>query len=250
LFASQPSEVAEDAEATRLFESNPQGSADLNGAATDTSDEEETRLVDSEVSNPSLQPVPQSAARPAVPPEQPLLTSANPESAAVEIVPPLASLGPTPTFDTQSRTGLGSAGRGGWGLYLFFASTTLLLVLTAIFFFRRELFELGVQKTREAFGMKTETPVALGPPFDTQAAGESLAKIARKVEKCRETGGPTGAGRVRVLFQPTGAATSAAVSKPFHQTKVGDCLVELFKTAKVPAFGGQPVIVTKSFQLP
>ncbi len=139
--------------------------------------------------------------------------------------------------------------KGSWGLYLFVVSTSLLLGVTGLFAFRRDVFELGVEKMRATLGVASTPPPSTGPPFDTQAAGDELARVAERAAQCAEPGGPTGAGRVRVLFQPTGDATSAAVSSPFHQTSVGQCLVTLFKTSKVPAFGGQAVIVTKTFRL-
>jgi hypothetical protein len=52
------------------------------------------------------------------------------------------------------------------------------------------------------------------------------------------------------LFEPSGRAVEVAVSEPFHQSAVGNCVIQTFLRASVPAFGGQSVIVNKTFEVP
>ncbi len=241
-----PASSSEEDEATTMFTQDAEGEAPLS-----TSDEEPTRVFDEETeqssSSGSSSVSGESAGSAPGAPGQPSLPA-----------PELWRQPPPPTFPTGTYTaqqqslpsGTSAPGRSSWGIYLFFVSTTILIALTALFLARRDLFEQGVTKARQALGIVEPESAPSGPPFDTLAAGDKLSQIARKIGQCQEPDGPTGAGRVRVLFQPSGQATSAAVSPPFHNTTTGACLVEQFKKTQVPPFGGQPVIVTKTFQLP
>jgi len=93
-------------------------------------------------------------------------------------------------------------------------------------------------------------PLPTGPEFDTSAAGLVLSQAAQSAASCKTTDGPHGKGRARVLFEPSGKAVEVAVSEPFHQTAVGNCVMQTFLKTSVPAFGGQPVIVNKTFDVP
>lgn len=93
-------------------------------------------------------------------------------------------------------------------------------------------------------------PLPKGPEFDTSAAGLVLSQAAQGAAQCKAADGPQGKGRARVLFEPSGKAVEVAVSEPFHQTAVGNCVIHTFLKASVPAFGGQPVIVNKTFEIP
>ena len=88
-----------------------------------------------------------------------------------------------------------------------------------------------------------------GPDFDTATAGLVLGQAAQDSAQCKQPDGPLGKGRARVLFEPSGKAMEVAVSEPFNGTPVGRCVINLFLQAKVPAFGGQPVIVNKTFEV-
>ena len=89
------------------------------------------------------------------------------------------------------------------------------------------------------------------PPFDTGAAKTALANAAAGAAGCKKADGPTGAGKVQVTFSPSGRATSANVIEgAFGGTPVGGCIAKLFRAAKVPAFSGDPVTVSKSFSVP
>ena len=99
---------------------------------------------------------------------------------------------------------------------------------------------------------KEAAPAAAGggstAPFDRGAAAAALGAI--NVQSCKKDGGPTGAGRVEVKFNPDGSAASANIIEgPFPGTPVGGCIAGKFRGARVPAFGGAPVNVKKSFTI-
>ena len=78
----------------------------------------------------------------------------------------------------------------------------------------------------------------------------ALGAAAASARSCKKAGGPTGTGRVRVTFAPSGNVTSAQVQgAPFAGTSVGGCVARAFRSARVPAFGGGPVSVSKSFTI-
>jgi hypothetical protein len=89
------------------------------------------------------------------------------------------------------------------------------------------------------------------PPFDTGAAKAALEAASASASSCKTDDGPTGRGKVQVTFSPTGRATSANVIEgPFGGTSVGGCIAKVFRGAKVPAFSGDAVTVSKSFTIP
>jgi hypothetical protein len=83
--------------------------------------------------------------------------------------------------------------------------------------------------------------------------GEAKARLgatAEAVQSCKKPGGPTGSGRVVVLFAPSGAAQSVSVSgPPFEGTPTGACVAGRFRAVRVPAFSGSPFSVSKSFNI-
>jgi len=94
-------------------------------------------------------------------------------------------------------------------------------------------------------------PVSSGvASFNTGAASQALSVAAAQTSICKKPDGPTGTGKVQVTFAPSGRATTAnIVSGPFGGTAVGGCVSGVFKRAKVPAFTGDPVTVSKSFSI-
>jgi hypothetical protein len=55
---------------------------------------------------------------------------------------------------------------------------------------------------------------------------------------------------VAVTFAPNGSVTTAVVDQPpFAGSAVGGCIAGKFRGARVPAFGGAPMKVGKSFVL-
>jgi predicted Zn finger-like uncharacterized protein len=89
------------------------------------------------------------------------------------------------------------------------------------------------------------------PPFDMSAAKAALEGAASSAGSCKSADGPTGRGKVQVTFSPSGRVTSAnVVEGAFGGTPVGGCIAKLFRSAKVPAFSGDPVTVAKAFTIP
>lgn len=84
-------------------------------------------------------------------------------------------------------------------------------------------------------------------PFQTQAASVALNTATAHASACRKEGDPSGTARVVVTFAPSGRATSATLSgPPFSGTETGSCIASRFRGARVPAFAGDYVTVTKT----
>ncbi|WP_437712768.1 zinc-ribbon domain-containing protein [Sorangium sp. So ce448] len=97
---------------------------------------------------------------------------------------------------------------------------------------------------------KPEPAASGGAEFNRGAASSALGAAAGSAKSCKKAGGPTGTGRVKVTFAPSGSVTSAEVQgAPFAGTSVGGCVARLFRSARVPAFGGGSVSVSKSFTI-
>ena len=87
-----------------------------------------------------------------------------------------------------------------------------------------------------------------GAPFDRGAAASALGSV--NVQSCKKAGGPTGAGKVKVTFAPSGSVESAVIEgPPYEGTPVGGCIAGKYRGAHVPAFSGPPVSVEKSFSI-
>ncbi|MBX3215382.1 MAG: zinc-ribbon domain-containing protein [Labilithrix sp.] len=103
----------------------------------------------------------------------------------------------------------------------------------------------------EAAGKKPEAPSGGGgssstAPFDRGAAAAALGAV--NVQSCKKSDGPTGSGHVMVTFAPDGSVQSAVIDGgPYPGTTVGGCIAGKYRGARVPAFGGAPVRVGKSF---
>ena len=97
---------------------------------------------------------------------------------------------------------------------------------------------------------KEPAPVAATGPFSVSAAQVALTQAAGNAQGCKKPGGPTGTGKVQVTFAPSGRVTSANVNgAPFAGTPVGGCVASAFRRARIPAFTGNPVTVSKSFSV-
>jgi predicted Zn finger-like uncharacterized protein len=91
---------------------------------------------------------------------------------------------------------------------------------------------------------------AAGAGISRSALNSAMSSAAGAARSCGKPDGPTGTGRVRVTFAPSGSVTSAQVQgAPFAGTSVGGCVAGVFRNARVPAFDGSPVTVTKSFTI-
>lgn len=90
-----------------------------------------------------------------------------------------------------------------------------------------------------------------GPPFDAEAAKAALAAAAAAAQgQCASEEGPHGSGKVTVTFVNSGRATNALVAGDFAGSALGGCVARVFRSAKVPAFSGDTVHVSKGVQIP
>src|SRR5690606_15536421 len=98
-----------------------------------------------------------------------------------------------------------------------------------------------------------EEPKAVDPPgstFNRDAAKSALDSAAAQAANCRPAGGPTGAGRVQVRYEPSGKVGAVSLLTPsFENTTAGSCVVMVFRRASIPAFTGSPaVVMNKNFE--
>jgi predicted Zn finger-like uncharacterized protein len=95
-----------------------------------------------------------------------------------------------------------------------------------------------------------EMPSQGNAPFSVSAAQVALTQAASNASSCAKAAGPTGGGKVQVTFATSGRVTTATVmGSPFAGTQVGGCVAGVFRKARVPAFSGNPVTVSKSFAI-
>jgi len=95
-----------------------------------------------------------------------------------------------------------------------------------------------------------EMPAQGSAPFSVSAAQVALTQAAGNAASCAKPGGPTGSGKVQVTFATSGRVTTANVAgPPFGGTPVGGCVAGVFRKARIPAFAGNPVTVSKSFAI-
>ena len=96
----------------------------------------------------------------------------------------------------------------------------------------------------------TQMPSAGDAPFSVSAAQVALTQAASNAASCAKADGPTGSGKVQVTFATSGRVTTANVAgPPFGGTSVGGCVAGIFRKARIPAFSGNPVTVSKSFSI-
>jgi hypothetical protein len=94
-----------------------------------------------------------------------------------------------------------------------------------------------------------EPAVPSGPvgDFDPGAAAAALTAGAAQASACRKDGDPSGVASVVVTFAPSGRVTSANISgPPFAGTPTGGCIAAALRKARVPAFEGDRVTVSKT----
>lgn len=86
-----------------------------------------------------------------------------------------------------------------------------------------------------------------GASFDRDAASSAIGSV--DLTKCRATNAEKGEGHVVITFTPAGTAAKATVDKgPWVGTPLAKCFASQFKKTTIPAFGGEPVTVGKSFK--
>lgn len=92
-----------------------------------------------------------------------------------------------------------------------------------------------------------EPPAEPSGPFDRAAASAALTTSAAQASGCRKEGDPTGVASVVVTFAPSGRVTSANISgPPFAGTPTGGCIAGALRKARIPAFEGERVTVSKT----
>jgi predicted Zn finger-like uncharacterized protein len=98
-----------------------------------------------------------------------------------------------------------------------------------------------------------EAPQAVPPsgdpagPFDRAAAAAALTAGAAQASACRKDGDPSGVASVVITFAPSGRVTSASISgPPFAGTPTGGCIAAALRKARIPAFEGDRVTVSKT----
>lgn len=86
--------------------------------------------------------------------------------------------------------------------------------------------------------------------FNVDAARASLRSMEGILASCKKADGPTGPGKVKVIFGNAGNVTSAVMfGPPYEGTPVGDCAASRFKAARVPPFQGPPGTVEYGFRI-
>lgn len=91
-----------------------------------------------------------------------------------------------------------------------------------------------------------------GSTFNKQAAKTALDDAAAQAKNCQPQGGPRGAGKVQVRYEPNGKVGAVSILTPqFDNTTTGSCVVMVFRRASIPAFTGSPaVVMNKNFEIP
>jgi predicted Zn finger-like uncharacterized protein len=92
-----------------------------------------------------------------------------------------------------------------------------------------------------------DPPAEPAGPFDRAAASAALSTSATQASGCRKEGDPSGVASVVVTFAPSGRVTSANISgPPFAGTATGGCIAAALRKARIPAFEGERVTVSKT----
>ncbi|HTM43957.1 MAG TPA: DUF4339 domain-containing protein [Polyangiaceae bacterium] len=93
-----------------------------------------------------------------------------------------------------------------------------------------------------------EQPPHVPGEFDNAAARTALSAASQRAQGCLGLGMIHTAGKVVVMFDPSGAASNVSILTPeYAQPPLGPCLTNAFKQATVPSFLGAPVAVSKTF---
>jgi hypothetical protein len=84
-------------------------------------------------------------------------------------------------------------------------------------------------------------------PFNREAAATALTAAAAQASSCRKEGDPSGVASVVITFAPSGRVTSANIGgPPFAGTPTGGCIASTLRKARIPAFDGERVTVSKT----
>lgn len=83
------------------------------------------------------------------------------------------------------------------------------------------------------------------------SAREALQNARGLASSCHPNGGPSGPGRVRVIYSPDGNVQSVEIlTAKFRDTTTGSCVRMVFRRAKIAAFQGEPTTFLADFAIP
>jgi hypothetical protein len=103
-----------------------------------------------------------------------------------------------------------------------------------------------VQPARTVIERVSPPPVERAGELDSAAARAVLATAAGAAAGCKQAGDPTGSAEVSVTFAPSGRVAAVRVTgAPFQGTRIGGCIAATLRTATVPPFSGDPVVITR-----
>jgi predicted Zn finger-like uncharacterized protein len=104
-----------------------------------------------------------------------------------------------------------------------------------------------VKEDPKAPAPEPAVPAEPAGPFDRAAAAAALGGAAAQASACKKDGDPSGVASVVITFAPSGRVTSANVSgPPFAGTPTGGCIANALRKARIPAFDGDRVTVSKT----
>ncbi len=89
-------------------------------------------------------------------------------------------------------------------------------------------------------------------PFgiDHAAANAALAAAAAGARACRTQGQPPSPnGRAAVTFAPDGSVSAVSISQNFMGTPIGNCVIAHYRSARAPAFVGDPTTLFGTFDM-
>ena len=93
-------------------------------------------------------------------------------------------------------------------------------------------------------------PTLVDSPFNVEVAWTALEVVAKLASSCRQVGDPSGTAIVSVTFAPSGRVTTATISAPpFMGTATGGCVATRMRSARIPAFSGTFVTLSKSVSI-
>jgi hypothetical protein len=88
------------------------------------------------------------------------------------------------------------------------------------------------------------------PGLNAAAAGTAIAMAAGRAGSCLKAGDARTTMSVKVTFAPSGRVTTALLNGgPFMATEEGSCIARAMRTARVGAFEGGPVTVTRTVRV-
>jgi hypothetical protein len=83
------------------------------------------------------------------------------------------------------------------------------------------------------------------------AATKALTEASLVAASCNPRGGPSGTGKARIVYAPSGNVRSVEImTEKFRDTVTASCIRMIYRRAKIPAFPGEPLSFMKAFTIP